>query len=208
MKKLSLLIALALILSIGGVYATWSYAGAAAEGSHKHFGIDLADVTQDVAEGVITGITTDMDIELDQADGSYNAKAVITGLMSFAFKPNAGASDDVLANGITLQWTLEQSATPMQYEGVDVFAVDSTPVSLGNGIPITAENAPADSPTALEPGKDLTSYIGGFYVKIIPSDVEDKLTVNLNLPTYADYQAFQTGSLSSGLVGITVSKAP
>ena len=55
MKKLSLLIALMLCVTIGGVYATWSYAG-----------------TNDIADGFAEAKITIADVEYTKANGTYS----------------------------------------------------------------------------------------------------------------------------------------
>lgn len=58
MKKLSVLIALMLILTIGGVYATWSYAG-----------------TNDIADAFAEAKVTIEDVELIGANGTYKIES-------------------------------------------------------------------------------------------------------------------------------------
>ncbi len=58
MKKLSVLIALMLILTVGGVYATWSYAG-----------------TNDIADAFAEAKVTIEDVELIGANGTYKIES-------------------------------------------------------------------------------------------------------------------------------------
>ena len=58
MKKLSVLIALMLCVTIGGVYATWSYAG-----------------TDDIADAFAEAKVTIADVELKGANGTYKIES-------------------------------------------------------------------------------------------------------------------------------------
>ena len=58
MKKLSILMALLLVLTIGGVYATWSYAG-----------------TNDIADAFAEAKVTIEDVELIGANGTYKIES-------------------------------------------------------------------------------------------------------------------------------------
>lgn len=58
MKKLSLLVALALLITVGGVYATWSYAG-----------------TNDIGDVFAEAKVTMADVELTGANGTYKIES-------------------------------------------------------------------------------------------------------------------------------------
>ena len=194
MKKLSLLIVIALLLSIGGVYATWTYAGAGAAENHQHVSINLAVATTDAPEGIIHRVDPSLDIRIDDSDRDYEAELVITGQMGFVFMPSDGASADIIQNGIPLQWQLEQR-TPIKHGGEEVFIINqATPVAL--------------TATKIEDGHALYgSYPNGFYVEVTAEQVKAVLDIDLELPTFAEYQAFQ-GEIATGALGLTISKAP
>lgn len=200
MKKLSALIMVLLVVTIGGVYATWSYAEADATASHQHMSINIETVTTTQAEGVISNVINTMNVLIDDTDNDYAAEISVTGKMGFVFKPNAGASDDVVAEGISMQWQLEQTNPGVQYNSVNIFTItQNAPVKL-TSTKITADNATSF-------GEDLTAYIGGFYVEVTAENVSKVLSINLNLPTYEDYVAFKDQlNASSGKLGISISK--
>lgn len=198
MKKLSLLIALCMLLSIGGVYAVWSYAGKTTTENHKHMSVNLATATTDSAVGVIEEVVNSLDIKIDDTNGDYKADLVITGMMAFVFKPNAGAPSGVVQNGVDLQWKLEQTDPGIQYNGENIFTIIATDIDLQRE-KITASNAKTLC------SEDLTNYIGGWYVVITAADVLEKIEVTVELPTYEEYLAFrQQFQNSAGKVGITV----
>ena len=207
MKKLSLLIALAMIVTIGGVYATWTYAGASAAQNHQHMSINLATASQDVAEGIIHEVENTLNIKLDDTNRDYHADPEITGEMVFVFVPSAtGASADVLTNGIPMQWQLEQSATPMQYGGNPIFTINmDNPAAFANADVTKIDDSNFDTLKAAYP-RLTADHKGGFMVKVTAAMVSPNLSVRLYLPTFQAYEDFRINSLSNGAVGITISK--
>ena len=201
-RKLSLLIALSLIVTIGGVYATWSYAGANTTENHQHMSVNLATASTTAAEGVILNVSNAMNIMINQGDAAYNAAVEITGSMGFVFKANNGAPDDVRENGIDMQWQLEQTDPGIQYNGTNIFAITQAAAEPLTATKITADNYSNFTGVTAD-------HIGGFYVEVTAAMVEDALQINLKLPTHAQYLAFQTAmSNSAGKVGITISEVP
>lgn len=202
MKKLSILVALILCVTIGGVYATWTYSGAISTSSHKHMSVNLATATETNPKGTITNVYNSMDILIDDG-GSYNAVAKFSGKMGFIFTPATGADSDIVANGIKFAFTVEQS-TPLQYNGSNIFNVtNSTPTTLGFGTKIDNTNA-----TTLNPEVNLTTHIGSFYIEVPASAVANCVEIaSISLPTYADYEAFEDALVGGGALGVTVSEA-
>lgn len=201
MKKVSVLITILLIVTMGGVYATWSYAEANAAESHQHMSINLESATTNLAEGVIHNVINSMNVLIDDADDDYTAEITVTGKMGFVFVPNAGASDDVVADGIAMQWQLEQTDPGVQHGGVNIFTITQNDPEALTSTKITNANAA----TAFD--VDLSTYIGGFYVEVDATAVSEVLSIDLELPTYEDYTTFK-GELATtaGKLGITISK--
>lgn len=200
MKKLSVLITILLIVTMGGVYATWSYAEANAAESHQHMSINLESATTTQAEGVIHSVINTMNVLIDDTDDDYTAEITVTGKMGFVFVPNAGASDDVVENGIAMQWQLEQTNPGVQHGGDNIFTISQANPTTLNSTKITDGNK-------TDFGVDLSTYIGGFYVEVDATAVSAVLSIELELPTYEDYTTFK-GELATtaGKLGITISK--
>lgn len=212
MKKLSLLIALCMLLSIGGVYATWVYTDKTMDAGHHHFGLNMASVTSGVSKGSIAvlaaaeGAST-LKISLDDVgERDYVAEAVINGHIDIIFVPNGSGSQEVLEQGVELQIQVVQDENPVQYGGKNVFKIAAhNPMSIGKGTKITAENA-----LTLFPGVDLNSYIGSFYYRVTAEQLglSTLITVNdITLPTKADYDAMER-ALTTGAIGLTITEAP
>ena len=92
MKKLSILIALALILTVGGVYATWNYAQGsvpsvpkALDGSTK-----ITDkVVDSKSKGNIYVDPSNLLIQIDDANNDHYAELTVTGSIKITFTPNS-----------------------------------------------------------------------------------------------------------------------
>lgn len=181
MKKLSVLVALILCVTIGGVYATWNYAQNSAEKVVKYFD-DSTVITSSVTEtakGVINVDTSELDIIIDDANNDYQGELRITGKVVITFAPSNGADTDVVNNGIALQYSLG-TTTDYEYNGNDIFLVDSTAQTLAKGKTF----------------------------EISSDKLDDLIALNtLNLPTVEDYDNFKE-ALHRGGISITVSEAP
>ena len=180
MKKLSILVALILCVTIGGVYATWNYAQGNVSSTTKYFdaGTTITDKVVDTAKGTITVDTTNLKITIDDSDSDFYGEMTIEGYVTVTFTPNTGADEAVANNGIALQYALGESGHV--YGEGKIFTIDSTVQTLGTGKNFTIE---ADK-------------------------LEQLITLNeLYLPTVEDYQEFKT-ALHTGAISITVSEAP
>ena len=121
MKKLSVLIALMLIVTITGVYAVWSYAGtndiADAFAESK---ITIADVELTGANGVYT-IESNLVLTVDQANDKHEAKLVFSANdgnpvhMTVTFKPATNAPAAIKENAVPSELYFGTTA-PMQYK--------------------------------------------------------------------------------------------
>lgn len=210
MKKLTILVALILCVTIGGVYATWTYAGAEVTSSHKHMSVNIASLGNATPLGEIVNVLNSMDVLLDDG-GSYVVKAVFSGKMGFVFMPGPGAPQTVRDNGIELEFDVSQD-TPYQYNGSDIFSiVKSEKTSLGKGTKITDANK-----TTLCAGVDLSSYngvnyVGGFYVEVNAAKIDTAVAIDdyvdingtIVLDELAEYNAMKS-ALTSGTLGVTV----
>ena len=199
MKKLSILVALLLCITIGGVYATWTYSGAIATQSHKHMSVNLATATETNPKGIITNVYNSMDVLINDG-GSYVAVAQFSGKMGFIFTPAVGSDSSVIQNGIKMAFKVEQH-TPLKYNGNNIFNVTvTTPTVLGNGTKITSTNA-----TTLNTEIDLSAYIDSFYIEVTSAEVASCVQIaDITLPTYTDYTNFEAALIAGGALGITV----
>jgi DUF4097 and DUF4098 domain-containing protein YvlB len=181
MKKISILIVLAMILTIGGVYATWNYAQGNVEDVSLNPVVSLTEKVVDTAKGTIAVDASGLTISIDDANNDYDAELVMTGNVNVTFTADTLASAEVKANGIKLQYTLTVT-TPWEYEGTQVFTVEADPIAINNGA-------------------------ATFTATITADELMDAITLgDISLPTPEAYDAFEA-ILANGNITITVSEA-
>ena len=172
MKKLTLLVALILCVTIGGVYAAWVYTGNTMGTAGRSVSHGMATATTEGNVGLYKIEHNDIDIKVDQkATGDYTAVLVITGSVTVTFTPNLGAPADVVANALpTVAYlTLTDSATNM-YEGKEIYKLNDVKVDLNWGTP----NAD-----------------GVFTATVTADQVASMIDINdFELDTHAKYEAF------------------
>ena len=197
MKKLSLLIALCMLISIGGVYATWEYAAGSIQNEHYHLTMSLTGAETSEAEGKFVMVLNDLQIILDDvpdADGlkDWHGDAIYSGAMHYVFKPGTGADPDI-QDGISVKVEMLHN-NPLVYtpqtgsaaSSGDIFSINSNPVVIPQGDLVLITEGNCDTLTSVS----LRSHIGDYYFKITGEEVMTNINVNLYLPTLADYNHF------------------
>ena len=179
MKKLSLLIAMILCITIGGVYATWFYSGAenVADVSEP-VTINLEDAQTVGSHGSYTllkSLDGETFFRIDQADENHNAKIVCKGTMKLVFTPAVHASAEI-KNGEFDTWVyFSGNFDQLLYNGDEIF-VANTKTNKDTGIKVVwVKN---DETGNLE--YDLTPDIQALV----------QLNQTITLDTLVDYNAF------------------
>jgi len=125
MKKLSLLIALILCVTVGGVYANWVYSGSTdVLDQTKVKSINLTDVTESGEFGTYTMNADSLLIKIDQANENYEAKLVVEGSVTVTFKPGENVSPSIKANGVDTTLTIN-SDDAWTYEGKTFLTINT-----------------------------------------------------------------------------------
>lgn len=108
MKRLGAIIAIALVLTIGGVYATFEYAqGGVVSLENETISKELAGMTDTTAKGTITIKSNNFKITVDDVDGNLHTKGKFSEeKTTINFTPAPLADADVRANGIKLKLTI------------------------------------------------------------------------------------------------------
>lgn len=137
MKKLSLLIALCMLLTIGGVYATWSYVGST----------DIIDAFSEskvtIADAVIEGtygvykVESNLVLTVDQANDNHEAELVFGSnndqpvYLTVTFTPSVNAPKAIKDNAVKSELYFNVT-TPMQYkmDAEGNYNADGTPVDI------------------------------------------------------------------------------
>ena len=128
MKKLSTLIVLALIVTIGGVYAAWHYnrGQVSLEISRS---ATMASIQSDTSKGTISidqtansgnGNTLKFLVD-DTGTIDWKADLVPSGSVWVKFTPAANADATVQANGIKMKATITIGGTQETYDGKKIF---------------------------------------------------------------------------------------
>ena len=140
MKKLSLLVALMLAITIGGVYATWNYAGGSLSGTAENHFLDrvtmITDPNTEISKGALTVDVSNLKITIDDPDTDENANTAvlsITGYIEIVFKPTiSGMSEVVEQKGIPLTYKLGYNG--LVYGSDPIFNVNGDTQSLAEGV--------------------------------------------------------------------------
>lgn len=137
MKRLSVIISLALVVTIGGVFAAWNYSNGTATGITTTRELDMASITTTVEKGKITanseGMTLIVDDESDVAgvENPVAFKAMLRGAgsINITFTPDSSAEPTVQNSGIHMiaTVTVSQDADATQWTADDV---DNTLVDI------------------------------------------------------------------------------
>lgn len=177
-KKISMLIVLAMIVTIGGVYATWNYAQDGVAGVDVVPTVALTEKVVSTSQGTIEVDMSDLTISIDDANNDYEAELVIDGQIDIEFTPDTYADADIKANGLPMQYELTVT-TPWEYEGTQIFTVSADPVLLNGGN-------------------------GTFNATITAAELMNAISLaDISLPTVDDYDAFAL-VLDDGEITITV----
>ncbi len=185
MKKLSVLIALALVLTIGGAYATWTYAtGTIANATGSVSGIQMTAKVEGGAMGSLV-ITSTPQYQVDPIAGTYNPKLIVKdGSPDFviSFTPDDEASNDIKA-GIPVTITLSASGFGA-FDEQTVLTVNTASISVA---------------------ADEWEGTGTLTYTITAANFANYLTLaEVNIDTPNKYDTYNT-AISAGTINIVVS---
>lgn len=185
MKKLSILIALILCVTIGGVYATWVYSQSD----------DVADITGAKAitmtEATFTGTygtyhvdTSELSMVVDPKEGTTHTTALkISGDLVISFIPNTYAPEDVKNSGVPSTFIFSLSNADWKYNGTSIMSVD------------TAKHDIVWTPDGS----------GSFTFTISAAELANYITLTeFTLDTKADYDAYDA-VLTNGQIVVSIS---
>jgi len=124
MKKMSLIISLALIVTIGGVYAAWVYPGtdASVATADKTLTGNMTTVEWADSKGAIhvDSAKDTLAFHIDDA-GAYVPEVETSGNLEFYFDPADGVSADIADNGIDMIIKVTVEGGQQAYEGIKIF---------------------------------------------------------------------------------------
>lgn len=186
-KKFNLILLLALLVTVGGVYASWSYSQGTVAQADFGKKVEMGAVVVDSPKGKIDIVDNGVSFIVDN-DGNYNTVLSIKGSLVVSFTPAADADADVKANGIKLK--IQVVSDFGQYNGVDIFTIHGGH-ELNGGNPILGDYVVYGQSTDPSHIDVLANHIG---------------LGSFNLPTKADYDNFND-ALSGKKLTIIISEA-
>lgn len=113
-KKLSILMALVMVLTVGAVYASWNYSRGELAKTDISFNGRMADIVSGTAKGTISVVenSNTLTFKVDDVGASdYVAELVPSGDVKIKFNAATGADNAVLTEGIQLQATITIAGT-------------------------------------------------------------------------------------------------
>ena len=108
MKKLATLIAIMLMVTIGGVYASWTYLNATdVADQKKDKTMNLTGIVYTTSYGAYSLNADTLVMKIDPVQGtSHDTGLVVTGEIVITFTPNVYAEEAVKENAIATTWQL------------------------------------------------------------------------------------------------------
>ena len=179
MKKLSLLLVLAMILTVSGVYAVWTFTQST----------DIMDInTTSVinmtnATSIGTYGTYEFDNQLsmtiDPKENTTHTTALyVTGTLTIKFTPNAYAPTEIRDNGVNSYFSHDLTNADWKYNGTDIMDIENEVHTI----------APANSSAELKWTKQSD---GSFTITFSAEDIAEHITLaEIVLDTKAKYDAY------------------
>ncbi len=216
-KKLSMLAALALCTTIGGVYATWVYSTNSIPSGYGVANLGIAGVDYVGNAGSISVVGTNTEIKIDDPTNGSDHLTKMTynpeGFFTVTFTPSATAGETV-KDGMDIKWHvgLSNGTEPMSvanftYEfkeetALQIFtSIDSTPVEVKQtDYVLDANGDPTDVHVITVVEKD---GVKSYTFTISMKDVASKLVLNetIKLQSEDRYKAYLT-ALQKGYIHV------
>ncbi len=188
MKKLGLIILMALVLTVGGVYATFDYAQKEVEHVTQDLTTSIAGKDVETRKGRIS-VETNFKIRIDDISGMLKTGYTTEGNTTITFMPAIkGVDDDVVNNGVNLKFVLNITGTN-EYNGTPIFKTKQPAYTAGG---VILGNGTKNASGKFEYSVDLSQYL----------EVSE-----ISLPTEAAYDAF-LAVFETIRITITVSEVP
>ena len=186
MKKIGLIIGMALCVTVGGVYATWTYTqNTDVADETVNMTMNLTDVAYSGSYGTYKIDTTNLTLKIDPKTGTTHTTALYTeGQIVISFTPNSVAPAEVKTNGVASTFQFGLTNPNWKYEDKYIATLkhnDAEAITWGT---------PVD---------------GIFYYTISAAEIHDHIALTeFTLDTKAKYDAYNT-VLGQGQISITVS---
>ena len=200
--KMAMAAALATLVTVGGVYATWTFSEGEVANANTTVNVAMTGVSATTKKGTLEvkvmssgGLT----LAVDDSDNNHLPELKKEGDVTVIFTPSATASNDIKANGIDVQLVISYApyaggAATLEdwvYEGTTIFDIindASAPIHL-------------DSGEATKAGGVFTWTVGADDIGIALTEAMDDIYID----TLAKYDALNE-ILAKGHFVLTVSE--
>ena len=187
MKRLAAIMAGALLTTVGGVYAQFTYAQGDVTEQVISAQKKLAEAKGDKTKKGTINVTGDFLVSIDDTNNDLKTETAITDSLEVTFTPALqGADADVRDHGIQLKMTIVIGGTN-EYANKALFALN-TAAYTESGVLLNGGNKVKDTAVSLK----LTDYI--------------EWKQEFSLSTMAEYNAFKT-AFEGTTITVTVSDA-
>lgn len=134
-KKLGTLAALGLCFTVGGVYATWSYASGTATGAGADNAVIVAIAeTESTPKGTIAVDSNNLKITLDQkADGDYTVVSKMEGSIKVTYTPDTAHGSEYTAIEMQCVITYTEENAYTYGEGISALFTVTTDTLYSEG---------------------------------------------------------------------------
>ena len=207
MRKLSLLIALCMLLTIGGVYAAWTYTNETIPTQIAEYDLFLTE-DQTVGNYGVFEVKTSADFAMtidpdpNVADNNHPTMLIIAGDITIYFTPDENAPQNIVKNGPATEFFFELTNNNWKFNDGDG---EEDIVTLVKDSPNATHSI---NPTGT--GEHTWTYdeaTGKFYYVISNDEVVKHIQLtDFVLDTRSDYLAFKS-ALSNGRIKLTVQDA-
>ena len=182
MKKLSLFLALAMILTISGVYAVWTFTQSTdIMDINTTSAIDMTNATSIGTYGTYE-FDNQLVMTIDPKEGTtHTTSLIVEGTLTIKFTPNAYAPEDIRNYGVKSFFTHDLTNTAWTYKGTTIMTADSDKHTI----------APSnDSAAAMKWTKNDD---GTFIYTFSAADIAAHLHLaEIKLESKAEYDAYDT----------------
>ena len=179
MKKFSILIALCVLLTVGGVYATWIYSGNQIDAQTEPFVSKMGGLDHEGNSGSYTFANNSLDFAIEPNTQETKITTIVwgTGSMQLVLTPKTDINDAMLQKALNATITVElASSTAGEYKGETVYTIDPNfAVTLTAG--------------------DWTSHNDGEYFTytITADTIKNAISIgSFHLPSEDDYTEFKS----------------
>ncbi len=203
MKKITALIMMAIMITIGGVYAAWIYDDGAPDAKTESAlsVIVKAPETSGKSGTLDIGALVEVAIDDDLTDETrYKAVLTCEGSISITFKPSETAGADTKENGIHIKLTpIVESTATFKVDGEDITIISTTGVVCSPAVGKSGDNP--DTSDEREVGTYTKNSDGTFVWTLSSSDILSLLQLgDPNKPFILDTSA-QHAAFTAALAG-------